>query len=178
MNTVILESDGSLQQDEASVASDPLMFLGHKVELGQGYTLRSFFRMIERYPVLAKLNAFLPECVDQYRACPGDECLAPGVGHLELFKTVEMTGFPGEPRLEIYQTLCGVDGQGTCEIKAFPLENLLDMPVHIGKLKHVVFGDKVDVLEFDTIFNLFEFIEGIVWQLSFHRSPKECALRR
>lgn len=178
MNTVILKSNGLLQQDEASVSADPLMFLGHKVELGQGYTLRSFFRMIERYPVLAKLNAFLPECVEQYRACPGDECLAPGVGHLELFKTVEMMGFPGEPRLEIYQTLCGVDGKGTCEIKAFPLENLLDMPVHIGKLKHVVFGDKVDVLEFDTIFNLFEFIEGIVWQLSFHRSPKECALRR
>jgi hypothetical protein len=28
------------------------------------------------------------------------------------------------------------------------------------------------------VFNLFEFIQGIVWQLSFHRSPKECALRR
>jgi hypothetical protein len=178
MNTVLLKSDGVLQPDQASIAPDPLMILGHKVELGQGYTLRSFFRMIERYPVLAKLNAFLPECVELYRACPGDECLAPGVGRLELYKTVEMVGFPGEPRLEIYQTLCGVDGKGPCEIKAFPLENLLDMPMHIGKLKHVVFGDKVDVLEFDTIFNLFEFIQGIVWQLSFHRSPKECALRR
>jgi hypothetical protein len=113
-----------------------------------------------------------------YQACPDGECLAPGMGQLELYKTVEMMGFPGEPRLEIYHTLCGVDGTETCEIKAFPLENLLDMPVRIGKLKHVVFGDKVDVLEFDTIFNLFEFIEGIVWQLSFHRSPKECALRR
>jgi len=178
MNTVILSSNGALAQDDASSALDPLMFLGHKVELGQGYTLRSFFKMIERYPVFTKLNAFLPECVEQYKGCPDGECLAPGVGHLELFKTVEMMGFPGEPRLEIYHTLCGVDGKDTCEIKAFPLENLLDMPVQIGKLKHVVFGDKVDVLEFDTVFNLFEFIEGIVWQLSFHRSPKECALRR
>ena len=178
MNTVILHPDGSLTQDFSSSALDPLMFLGHKVELGQGYTLRSFFKMIERYPIFTQLNAFLPECVEQYRGCPGGECLAPGVGHLELFKTVEMMGFPGEPRLEIYHTLCGVEGQQTCEIKAFPLENLLDLPVRIGKLKHVVFGDKVDVLEFDTVFNLFEFIEGIVWQLSFHRSPKECALRR
>jgi hypothetical protein len=174
----MLTSEGMLQQADAPAAVDPLMFLGHKVELGQGYTLRSFFRMIERYPVFAKLNAFLPECLEQYRACPGGECLAPGVGHLELFKTVEMMGFPGEPRLEIYHTLCGLDGKDVCEIRSFPLENLLDMPVRIGKLKHVVFGDKVDVLEFDTVFNLFEFIEGIVWQLSFHRSPKECALRR
>ena len=178
MNTVTLQSDGVLKQDDASAAADPLMFLGHKVELEPGYTLRSFFKMIERYPIFAQLNAFFPECLQLYRACPGGECLAPGIGHLEIYKTVEMTGFPGEPRLDIYHTLCGVDGQDICEIRAFPLENLLDMPVRIGKLKHVVFGDQVDVLEFDTIFNLFEFIEGIVWQLSFHRSPKECALRR
>jgi hypothetical protein len=178
MNTVILKADGMLVQDDATTAPDALMLLGHQVELGPGYTLRSFFQMIERYPVFAQLNAFLPECMQLYRGCPEGECLAPGVGHLELYKTVEMMGFPGEPRLEIYHTLCGKDGKETCEIKAFPLENLLDMPVRIGKLKHVVFGDKVDVLEFDTIFNLFEFIEGIVWQLSFHRSPKECALRR
>ncbi|MCU0560165.1 MAG: hypothetical protein MUD16_08215 [Desulfobacterales bacterium] len=178
MNTVILKSDGALAHDRTVVAEDPLFLLGHKVELEQGYTLRSFFKMIERYPIFTKLNAFLPECLEQYRKCPGGECLASGVGRLELFKTVEMMGFPGEPRLEIYHTLCGVDGEQTCEIKAFPLENLLDLPVQVGKLKHVVFGDKVDVLEFDTIFNLFEFIEGIVWQLSFHRSPKECALRR
>jgi hypothetical protein len=178
MNTVTLKSDGALQQDDTPVATDPLRFLGHKVELSPGYTLRSFFKMIERYPVFAQLNAFFPECLDLYRSCPDGECLAPGMGHLELFKTVEMRGFPGEPHLEIYHTLCGVDGKETCEIKAFPLDSLLDMPVRIGKLKHVVFGDKVDALEFDTIFNLFEFIEGIVWQLSFHRSPKECALRR
>ncbi len=178
MNTVTLQSDGTLIQHDQSVAADPLVVLGHQVELGRDYTLRSFFKMIERYPVFSKLNAFLPECLEHYRACPGGECVAPGVGHLEFYKTVEMMGFPGEPRLEIYHTLCGVQGQGTCEIKAFPLEQLLDMPVRIGKLKHVVFGDKVDVLEFDTIFNLFEFIEGIVWQLSFHRNPHACALRR
>jgi hypothetical protein len=178
MNTVTLKSDGLLAVDDTPISTDPLNYLGHKVELDQAYTLRSFFKMVERYPVFTKLNAFFPECLQLYRTCPDGNCLAPGVGHLELFKTVEMMGFPGEPRLEIYHTLCGMDDTATCEIKTFPLENLLDLPVHIGKLKHVVFGDQVDVLEFDTVFNLFEFIEGIVWQLSFHRSPKECALRR
>ena len=178
MNIVKLTSDGVLFQDSRAVDDDPLPLLGHKVELETGYTLRSFFRMIERYRPFGKLNAFIPECLQQYRACPDGECVAPGIGHLELYKTVEMMGFPGDPKLEIYHTLCGVEGAESCEIKALPLEQLLDMPVRIGKLKHVVFGDKVDVLEFDTVFNLFEFIEGIVWQLSFHRSPKECGLRR
>jgi hypothetical protein len=178
MNTVTLKPDGTLVPPETPEGADPIRYLGHKVELESGYTLRSFFRMVERYPVFTQLNAFLPECLQQFRECPGGECLAPGVGHLEFYKTVEMMGFPGEPRLEIYDTLCGMEGSGFCEIKGLPLEQLLDMPVRIGKLKHVVFGDKVDVLEFDTVFNLFEFIQGIVWQLSFHRSPKECAIRR
>ncbi|MCU0593578.1 MAG: hypothetical protein MUC57_19180 [Desulfobacterales bacterium] len=99
MNTVILKSDGELQRDGVSVPADPLRYLGYKVELGQGYTLRSFFRMIERYPVFAQLNAFFPECMQLYQACPDGECLAPGMGQLELYKTVEMMGFPGEPRL-------------------------------------------------------------------------------
>jgi hypothetical protein len=87
-----------------------------------------------------------------------------------------MIGFPGEPRLEIYNTLCGVRGEKTREIKSLHLESLLDMPLKLGVLKHVVFGDKVDVLEFDTVFSLFEFIEGIIWELSFQGTPKECAI--
>ena len=50
------------------------------------------------------------------------------------------------------------------------------MPLKLGMLKHIIFGDKVDVFEFDTVFSLFEFIDGIVWELSFHGTPKECAL--
>jgi hypothetical protein len=87
-----------------------------------------------------------------------------------------MIGFPGDPRLEIYNTLCGVRGKETCEIKSFHLDNLLDMPLKLGLLKHIVFGDKVDIFEFDTVFSLFEFIDGVAWELSFQGTPKECAL--
>ena len=52
----------------------------------------------------------------------------------------------------------------------------MDMPLKLGVLKHIVFGDKVDVFEFETVFNLFEFIEGIIWELSFQGTPKECTL--
>ncbi len=178
MDKVQITGDGALTQGGNPVVTDPLLHLGSRVELDPGFTLRSFFRMIERYPDFSRLNVFLPECLELYRACPAGECTAPGVGRLEFYKTVEMSGFPGAPRLDIYHILCGREGETTCEIRELPLEQLLDLPLRIGKLKHVVFGDRVDVLEFDTVFNLFEFIEGIVWQLSFHRSPKECALRR
>ncbi len=52
-------------------------------------------------------------------------------------------------------------GQDFHEIKDFPLESLLDMPLRLGKLKHIVFGDKVDLFEFDTVFTLFELIDAI-----------------
>jgi hypothetical protein len=52
------------------------------------------------------------------------------------------------------------------------------MPLRLGKLKHVVFGDKIDVFEFETVFSLFEFIDGVAWELSFHGAPEACELRR
>ncbi len=48
----------------------------------------------------------------------------------------------------------------------------------VGYLKHVIFGDKVDVFEFDTFYNFFEFIDGIAWELSFHGAPAKCEIRR
>ena len=39
-------------------------------------------------------------------------------------------------------------------------------------------GDQVDVFEFDTVFTLFELVEGIGWELGFHGTPRECQIRR
>jgi hypothetical protein len=89
-----------------------------------------------------------------------------------------MIGFPGEPRLEIYHSLRGVYGTEVGEIKSSRLERLLDLPLRLGKLKHVVFGDRMEDFEFETVFILFEFVDGIAWELSFHGTPDACDLRR
>ena len=41
---------------------------------------------------------------------------------------------------------------------------------------HVVLGDTVSILEFDTAYGLFEFIEGVAWELGFHHVPKNCTI--
>lgn len=178
MNKVILRSNGSIASNGKIVETDPLIFLSSQVELEKGYTLRSYFRMIRKYPTLSKLNVFFSSYMEQYVASPPSDCSYDGFDYLAFRKTVEMIGFPGEPRLEIYNSLHGVHGTETFEIKFVGLERLLDMPLKLGKLKHVVFGDNVDVFEFDTVFSLFEFIEGIIWELSFHGTPAACELRR
>ena len=177
MNAVTLKKDGTINLDGKTVATDALDLLSFQVALEEAYTLRSFFQMLDKYRLLSKLNAFFPSYIEQYHHCPKEECDAGRLDYLEFGKTVEMIGVP-DKRLEIYNSLFGVHAGKTSEIKSMQLDNLLDLPLKLGKLKHIVFGDRVDIFEFDTVYTLFEFIDGIAWQLGFHATPEQCELRR
>ncbi|GAB6126744.1 hypothetical protein [Humidesulfovibrio idahonensis] len=179
MDEVILNEDGSLLDRNGARVDDVLRALGARVSLAPGYCLRSFMRMLRANPVLFRLNDFAQDFATQYDAWPKAGCLPPGLERLELSRVVEMIGHPGPARLEIYHTLRGVlpDG-GDLEIKSWQVEALLDAPLALGPLKHVVFGDRIAEFTFETVCNLFEFFEGVLWQLAFHGTPRECALRR
>lgn len=178
MNSVTLIKNGLIVHSGKPVEPDPLMYLGFMVELEEGYTLRSFFETLKKYPLLVNLNPFFSTFMKKYSECPESECHYEGFDCLEFSKTVEMVGFPGKPRLEIYNSFRGKKDKEALELKTVSLENILDLPVHLGNLRHVVFGDKVDIFEFETFFNLFEFIDGIAWELSFHGSPIQCEIGR
>jgi hypothetical protein len=178
MNTIVLQPDGQVLDEKGAPIGEPLRYLSFRIQLQEGTTLRSFFRMITRHPVLAQLSTFFPSFLEQYSRCPEADCTGSGYDRLEFGKTVEMIGYPGQPKLEIYHSLKGVVGSETEEIRSSQLDGLLDLPLMLGRLKHIVFGDKVDAFEFDTVFNFFEFIDGIAWELSFHGRPQACELRR
>jgi hypothetical protein len=80
--------------------------------------------------------------------------------------------------LEIFTSLKGVTSEADHSIHSTSLLFLLDMPLRLGRLRHVIFGDHVDVFEFDTVINLFEFIDGVAWELSFQNLPQKCEIRR
>jgi hypothetical protein len=179
MNEVILSADGMLLEHEGKGVPDALGVLGARVSLMSGYSLRAFMRMLGNYPVLQRLSDFAPDFAAKYPGWPAGDCWPAGLTSLELARVVELIGHPGPPRLEIYHTLRGrlADG-GDMEIKSWQVEALLDVPLALGALRHVVFGDRVNAFSFDTVCNLFEFLEGVLWQLAFHGTPQECALRR
>ena len=177
MNTVTLKKDGSISHNGKTVGSDALDLLSVQIALEEGYTLRSFFEMLDQYALFPRLNAFFPTYTEQYRSCPQNGCDAGLLDYLEFGKTVEMIGVP-DKRLEIYNSLFGVHRSEASEIKSMQLYSLLDIPLKLGRLKHIVFGDRVDIFEFDTVYTLFEFIDGIGWQLGFHATPQQCELRR
>lgn len=177
MNAVTLKKDGSINLSGQTLESDALEALSFQITLNEGYTLRSFFQMLDKYKLFVKLNAFFPTYTAQYHACPQEGCDADLLDYLEFSKTIEMIGVP-DKRLEIYNSLLGICGSETSEIRSMQLDRLLDLPLKLGKLKHIVFGDRVDIFEFDTVYTLFEFIDGIAWQLGFHAAPEQCELRR
>lgn len=179
MDEVILTEDGDLQGHGGESIEDALRALGARVVLGPGYSLRGFMRMLRRHPVLFRLNDFAQDFAAQYESWPSEGCTPPGLDHLEFARVVELIGHPAPARLEIYHTLRGALPDGAdMEIKSWQVEALLDAPLALGPLRHVVFGDRVAEFRFETVCNLFEFFEGVLWQLAFHGTPRECALRR
>ena len=178
MENLRLDIDGTIDDIDKEDLNALLACFARQVELAPGYTLRSFFRMLASYHALIHLNAFFSDLLEQAQKGPGDGCQVDGVDTLVLEKVVEMIGFPGEPRLEIYRRFCGTHGGNTVSIKDFQVDMLLDTPLRLGTLKHVVFGDQVDTFEFETVFTLFELVEGIGWELGFHGTPRECQIRR
>ena len=177
MNAVTLKKDGSIDQNGRTVKSDVLDILSSQIALEEGYTLRSFFEMLEKHTLFTKLNVFFPTHTERYHSCPEQGCDIGFLDYLEFGKTVEMIGVP-DKRLEIYNSLFGVQQNEASEIRSMQLESLLDIQLKLGRLKHIVFGDRVDIFEFDTVYTLFEFIDGIAWELGFLVTPEQCELRR
>ncbi len=178
MNTIQLSADGRLFREAVPICGDPLPYLNHGIELTADVTLRSYFKILEVYPDLTRLNSFFPATLDQYRTSPGSGCTTDAFDSLEFRKSVEMIGFPGDPRLEIFTSIKGITPQTDHGIHTYSLLFLLDMPLRLGRLRHVIFGDHVDVFEFDTVINLFEFIDGVAWEFSFQNLPQKCEIRR
>jgi hypothetical protein len=176
LETALLDGDGRLTRAGELAVEDTLAVLGHALELATGVSLRSYFRMLQRYPLLIRTSPFFPDLLDQYGKLPAEGCRWADCDHLVFSKTVEMIGFPGEPKLEIYRSLsgCSADGEERLDLKLVPLGLLLDMPLVLGRLRHVIFGDNIDTFEFDTVYTLFEFVDGVAWQLGFQSAPETC----
>lgn len=179
MNEIRLSGDGRLLEGSSQEAvKNPLLWLGRTLVLDGDCALRSYFLMLDRYEALCQLSPFFSPCLEQYRQTPGQGCTTSRLDFLELGKTVELIGATGgNPRLEIGTTFLGRQGEGSYDLKDFQMEELLDLPLRLGQLKHVVFGDQVDALHFETSYGLFEFVDAVVWYLSFQGSPAQCKLR-
>ena len=197
METVRLTSDGRLVGPGDVPVTDPLPALSLAISLEEGCTLRSFFLMLRRYPDLSKLSEFLPVVLADAEQCPASGCLSGEIALLAVGKTMELIGFPGEPRAEMYLWLRGLAApsspdadaeprgaflaglmEANREIRFIPLEILLDTPLFLAGLKHVVLGDVDRSLFCETRFTLFEVVDGLAWEFGFRGGSQQCSIGR
>lgn len=202
METVRLANDGRLSGPGGAVVSDPLPVLSFALTLDAGCTLRSFFRMLRNYPDLLKLSGFLPVALADAENCPDSGCLNDEVSVLVVGKTMELIGFPGEPRAEGYVWMRGLaarsgeeahssskDAAGHApsfaalmeadrETRFIPLRMQLDTPLYLAGLKHMVLGDVDRSLFCESRFTLFEVVDGLAWELGFQGGSQQCSIGR
>ena len=201
METLRLTQKGLLVGQDGKPLDDPLPALSTALELEGGCTLRTFFSMLAGYPVLQKLSHFLPGSLEEATKCPSAGCLCDDLRILVLGKTMELIGFPGKPRAELYMWLRGLDLEAARvpaeddtdlpqesrlaalmeadrEIRFIPLQMLLDTPLFLGGLKHMVLGDVNRKLFCSSRFTLFEVVDGLAWELGFQGGTQQCSLGR
>ncbi len=178
MEQVNIHKNGTLSQKGRPVAGKPFSLLGHRVAFDDAVTLASVFKMIRRYPGLRELSPMLEAFLEIIPDTDPKKIRSNEIVGLVFFKTIEIVGFPGNPSIEIFNSLHGRTETGLQDLKFFHLESLLGHQLQLGQLRHIIFGDKQDVFMFDTFYTLFELIEGIAWELSFNFNPLECSIRR
>ena len=200
MEAVHLTPAGLLATPEGAAVLDPLPALHSRLHLDVGCSLRSFFAMLGRYPLLQSLSAFLPAACAEAAACPATGCKDDEIYTLVIGKTMELIGFPGEPRAEIYLWLRGLTATSSSleatsdtpaeedhlpaharadkEIRFISLQSLLDLPLVLGGLKHTVLGGTRRELFCTTTFTLFETIDGLAWEFGFQGGAQQCSIER
>ncbi len=171
MDAIRLHADGTLSS-EARFAG--LLRMG--LELDEDVTLRSFFRLLRLHPLAQELVPGLGEALAEAEACPASGCRYPGLEALRLGKRVELTGFPGAPRVDVYLAVEAV-GDDLPELRFFRLRDMLDTPLRTGRARHVLLGEAAATLDAETSFTLFELLEGLGWELGFQGGSLTCNLK-
>ena len=161
MDAIRLHSDGTLSS-EAPFAG----LLRMRLELDGDVTLRSFFRLLKRNPLARELVPGLGDALAEAEACPASGCRYPGLEALRLGKRVELTGFPGTPRVDELP-----------ELRFFRLRDMLDTPLQRGTARHVLLGETATALDAETSFTVFDLLEGMGWELGFQGGSLTCNLK-
>ncbi|WDP88362.1 MAG: hypothetical protein HUN04_00810 [Desulfobacter sp.] len=177
MEKLTLRKNGKIEKKGKLFSGSPLKLLSHLIELEQGFTLASFFAMVDRYNILIQLSEMLEPLAVMARVAGDDYPAADGIDRLVFYKTIAMKGFPGKPGVEIYNSLKGVKGDEILGLKFFQMESLLEHELCLGELKHIIFGDSQDMFTYETHYSLYELIEGVSWELSFNFNPLQCSIR-
>ena len=174
-----MTASGVLVVGDATNPASPepvLRLLGNPLKLESGVSLGSFCQLFKRYPSLQEVTPLTAPFVDLFSGFSGPSDPKSPI-RLELSRTIEMQGYPGEPRVHIFLTLKTLFEGEIQSIDLFSPSDLFAMPFGLGRLRHIVFGDLIHSETFATEYSLFEVLDGLMWELSFYWDKSRCGIR-
>ena len=193
---LILNRDGSitkkiwnsdLRQDELKPmeAIDVLAYLMETVELAEGFTVRDYFKIVEKHEMLHLLDHYFEPFLEEVRKCPAEGCTDSDHVAIEFRKYVS-ADFGDDAHISMdYSLICKTPDEHTTPdengythygISFVPMSKLLDVPITFGKLGiHRISNKKAEEFsyEFITYYSLWDFIRGFIWEISFYGVPEE-----
>ena len=185
MYEFILKKDGKIVTKDKNklVKTTLLPYLSRYIELEDGYTLRSYFKTIIKYQELQFLDVFFESFIEEFKSCKKSKCVCSNIECIEIKKEV---GTSKESYGDELTECCILHGKAIDSkeaggdyyaIEMTPLKELLDLPIKIAPtLFYSVDNTKHPYKQFnkeypDHNLTLYEFITGIIFELSFHGTP-------
>lgn len=206
MRQVTLKRSGDLiyQDPHEDITVDEdivLALLGANFQIEQGATLRSFFRMFERYPVLARLDPWISHLIDDISKLPDIGCRK-SFDLLTLGRSIEAASKSKTPKMKFgerdkesgfvkahfeyidkpyrnlqhYICLSGkkADDEENYSLSMTPLREILDVPLDVGGCRIILSQDEDTFLDhFNDVFTLHEVIDGIIHEVTFFGTDEQ-----
>lgn len=183
-----LKSDGSIYINSKSneggsceeIKNDIVLnFLKYPILLDNEYTLRSYFKMIEKYPDLQKLDLFYSSFLEEYNKCPKEGCKEEGIDEIHI-----STDFELEKEIEEYSMtyswhIFGINYVDDVNygLDFLPLSHLLDIPIKIvdGYFSKINYNNIKTEEQFicKSELIMWDFIQSFIWELSFYGVPEK-----
>lgn len=208
MRQVTLMRNGELTyhdpDEQITVDEDiVLALLSANFLVAEGTTLRSFFKMFEKYPILARLDPWVAHLVKDIRKLPDIGCrksfdcllLQRSIEAVSKSKTPKMifgerdikSGFVkadfeyiDKPyrHLQHYVSLSGKkeNNEENYSLSMEPLRDILDTPLEIGDCRVILNQDEDSFVDsFKDFFTLHEVIDGIIHEVTFFGTDEQKA---
>lgn len=160
----------------------------YPIQLEEGFTLRDYFTLVMKYPDVLKYDRFLPAYTLEAKRAPKSGCntLDSDISHLELEYTIsvedyhkikeelEANGIDTNPTIDNGYHFFGRGNENNWGVEFSSLDEMLDYEIKIGKkILYVSMEDKEFTIEDDFRPTFQEFIQEIIWELSFGGLPDQ-----
>jgi len=171
------------------VTDDAYLYLNDNVKFEEGVTLRTLFSLIHKHIDIFKL--IFGNWIDEYtdvilNGVPEKEDDEGSIDYLRVYFFIEVDDKGNELSIPAWPDFDGIGVAKTDDVVYkkgdtikwgvgySPMQNLADLPIILQEKVEVWYSKSKELKEYESNgFTLYQVIQGIVWEISFHGGPEQ-----